>query len=424
MRVQVIGAGLSGLAAAFELARSGVPVTLSERRGFAGGRAYSFDGPDGEELDNGQHVFLECCTGYRQFVRDVGADHLIELQPRAKVPFIDGRTGRASWLTESFLLPAPLHFFGSFVRFKALSWRDRVAVMKCGREMLQADWRAFDDVSMGRWLRDHGQSSDAIRHFWNLALVSILNEHADRVSAAAGLFIFQHGFLRSKSAARVGYARAGLGRIAHAAVEAIRKAGGEVRFHEKVERLEGYDCYIPAVPSRALLDLLAPEQRELEFFRRAEDLPTSPIVNVHVRFDRPVWTRPFAAFVASPLQWVFNRTRLYGRDGATRLTACFSGARELMEATNGEIERLCVDELRRLLPDARGAIVKRVTVVREPEATFVAAPGARAKRLPCETPLPNVFLAGEWTESDWPSTMEAAVRNGIRAAQRALRAVK
>jgi uncharacterized protein with NAD-binding domain and iron-sulfur cluster len=198
-----------------------------------------------------------------------------------------------------------------------------------------------------------------------------------------------------------------------------------VKFGARVEALEGYDYYVPAIPARQLLELLTPEQRGMEFFARAADLPTSPIVNIHVRFDRPVWDRPFAAFVGSPLQWVFNRSRITGQSGGgTRLTISLSGARELMDERNEVIESRMVDELRRLLPDARDAIVKRVLIVREPEATFVAAPGARAKRLPCRTPLPNVFLAGEWTQSEWPSTMEAAVRSGWRAAQEVIAAIR
>lgn len=423
MQVLVVGAGLAGLAAALELARAGVKVTLAERRAFPGGRTYSFAGPDGDELDNGQHVFLACCTAYREFLGDIGAKDLVYLQPRTKVPFIDARTGRTSWMCTSLLLPAPMHFLPSVLSYKPLTWRERKAAVRCAREVMRTDRGALDDATMGEWLRDHGQSPNAIRNFWEISIVAVLNERVDRVSAAAGLFFFQEGFFGGKDASRVGYARVGLGKIAERAVAAIRAAGGEVKFGERVERLEGYDYYIPAVPAKALLELLTPEQRAMECFARAADMPTSPIMNIHVRFDRPVWDRAFAAFVGSPLQWVFNRSEITGQSGGgTRLTISQSGARELMDEPNEAIEERFVGELRRLLPDARDAIVRRVTIVREPEATFVAAPGTRAKRLPCETPLPNVFLAGEWTESEWPSTMEGAVRSGWRAAQAVIKA--
>jgi len=412
VRVLVVGAGLSGLAAALELARGGAKVTLAERRAFPGGRTYSFEGPDGEEIDNGQHVFLHCCTAYRTFVEEIGAGHLVRLQPRTKVPMVDGRTGR-SWTMRPTLL--------SLLCYRPLSWRERTGALRCAKEMMAADCAAFDDVTMGQWLRERGQSDNAIRTFWEVPVLGVLNERVDRVSASAALFFFQTGFFGSSDASRIGFATVGLGRIARKAVEAIKAAGGEVKFGERVERLEGYDAYVPAVPAKALLELLAPEQRAMEFFARAEGMPTSPIVNVHVKFDRPVWGRPFAAFVGSPLQWVFNRTLIAGQGGGgTRLTVSLSGARERMEETSAEIERRIVEELRRLLPDARDARLMRAVVVREPEATFVCAPGTRVKRLPCETPLPGVFLAGEWTESEWPSTMEAAVRSGVRAAKAVL----
>ncbi len=414
MRVLVVGAGLSGLACALDLAKAGVSVTLAERRSFAGGRAYSFTAPDGDELDNGQHVFLHCCTAYRQFIRDIGADDLVDIQWRTHVPFIDGR--RRFGIKATFL-PAPAHLLPSLLLFKPLSWKERKSALALGREMMKTDREQLHDVSLEQWLRDHGQSPNAIRNFWEISVVAVLNEKVDRVSAAAGLHFYQEGFFGSWSASRIGLAKVGLAKIAERAVVAIKAAGGEVKFGEKVERLDGYDAYVPAVPAKLLLDLITPEQRAMEFFARAEGMPTSPIVNVHVRFDRPIDCPKFAAVVHSPLQWIFNRSKITGQSGGgTRLTLSLSGAHDLMDEPNASIEERFVAELRRLLPDARDAVVKRVTIVREPEATFVAAPGTRSKRLPCVTPLPNVFLAGEWTEGEWPSTMEAAVRSGCRAA--------
>ncbi len=420
-RVLVVGAGLSGLAAALDLARAGVAVTLAERRPFAGGRTYSFVAPDGDVLDNGQHVFLGCCTQYLRFLRDIGARDLVALQWRTKVPFIDARTGRTSWMKATPLVPAPFHLLASMLLFAPLSWAERTSAMKLGREMIATDRAELDDVTMGQWLRERGQSPNAVKNFWEISVLAVLNERVDRVSAAAGLFFFQEGFFRAWGASRVGYPKVGLGIIADRAVAAIRKAGGEVKLGTRVERLEGYDYYIPAVPAKALLELVPRD----EFFGRCADMPTSPIVNVHVKFDRPVWGRPFAAVVGSPLQWIFNHSRITGQSGGgTRIAVSVSGARDLMDESNESIGERFVGELKRVLPEAREAIARRVTVVREPEATFVAAPGTRAKRLPCETPIPNVFLAGEWTESEWPSTMEAAVRSGRRAAAAVLARVQ
>jgi uncharacterized protein with NAD-binding domain and iron-sulfur cluster len=150
----VVGAGLAGLAAALELAKAGVPVTLAERRAFPGGRAYSFADPSGEVIDNGQHVFLECCAAYREFLSEIGAADLVTLQARTEVPFVDLRSGETSWLRESWL-PAPLHFLPSILRFKPLAWADRKAVLRGGRAMRKES--GSDAESLGAWLRSRGQ---------------------------------------------------------------------------------------------------------------------------------------------------------------------------------------------------------------------------------------------------------------------------
>jgi squalene-associated FAD-dependent desaturase len=406
----VVGAGLAGLAAALDLAQAGVKVTVAERRGFPGGRSYSFPDPSGEIVDNGQHVFLECCTAYRSFLDEIGASDLVTLQRRAEVPFFDLRSGETSWLRESWWLPAPYHFMTSILRFRPLAPRDRRSILRAGRAMRKAT--GSDDESLGAWLRAHGQSGETIRLFWDPAVVSILNERVDRVSATTGLFVLRTGFFERKAAARVGVAEVALGEIAARAVERLRTLGGAVQFNQKVERLpEG--LVISAVPAKSLLELLGSERAADPFFAPAAAMETSPIVNLHFIFDGPVEAPRFFAAVGGKLQWVFTR--------GGRVTVSQSAARDLVDRPNAELEHTFLEELRRAIPSLRDRAPRRCVIVREREATFVAAPGGRKRRLPCVTPLPNLFLAGEWTEGEWPSTMEAAVRSGRRAARELIR---
>ena len=407
--VLVIGAGLAGLAAALDLAKAGARVTLAERRAFPGGRSYSFSDPSGEVVDTGQHVFLECCTAYRAFVDEIGASDLVTLQRRAEVPFLDVRTGKTSWMRESWL-PAPFHFLPSILKYRPLPFRDRRAILKAGRAMKKDS--GSDAESLGAWLRARGQSEEAIRLFWDPAVVSILNDRVDRVSSAQGIFVFKTGFFARKAAARVGVAEAPLMAIAARAVDKINASGGKVEFNRKVDRLpEG--PVISAAPARALLDLLGPERAAHPFFAPAAEMETSPIVNLHYFFDGPVEAPRFFACVGSRLQWVFTK--------GARVTVSQSAARDLVDRPTGELEREFLEELRKAIPSLRGRTPVRCAVVREREATFVAAPGGGARRLPCVTPIPNLFLAGEWTEGEWPSTMEGAVRSGKRAAAEVLK---
>jgi squalene-associated FAD-dependent desaturase len=404
MRALVVGAGLAGLAAAIELAKNGAKVTLAERRGFAGGRAYSFL-QDGEQVDNGQHVFLGCCESYLAFLDEIGGRGLITLQERTRVPFVDTRTGKVAWIVEG-RLPAPCHFLPSILKFHPLTGKERRGLISCARAMMKS--KTVVDATFGAWLREHHQSEAAIRDWWDLLSVAILNEHVDVVSAKVAIFVFKTGFFGARTAARVGYATAGLGAIAAKAVERAKALGVEVKFNTRVERVPdpAYDVTISAVPWKALLELVKPHP----FFEPLKTMDAAPIVNLHVTFDREVAEFPFAAYVGSPLQWVFDHGR--------RVVLSLSAAREFIDVPNAELEKKFVAELKRVLPRARDAKVVRCTVIREKEATFVATPGVQ--RLPCETPVTGLYLAGEWTESDWPSTMEAAVASGTRAARRVL----
>ena len=437
--VLVIGGGLAGLAAASKLCDHGFRVKLLEKRGFLGGRAFSFtDRTTGFEVDNGQHVFMRCCTRYIAFLKRLGVFHKTYLQDRMEVQIIDRLRG-ASGLS-SAPLPTPFHLLPSFATYRHLSAREKALALMASLRIIalgEKGRKELDGQTFYDWLKEHGQTDRTINNFWNVITLPALNDDVRRVSANQAMMVFQEGFFKNSRGAAIGYSRVGLtslieeearryiidrgGELA-VKMEAVglRAAGGRI---ESVALTGGdlltADYYVSAVPHYAFTTMLSTELRDDPFFGRAFALESSPIVNVHVWYDRPVAHFEFAAFLNSKVQWAFNKSRMYNRNGQGGQYICLSqsGARDLIDVPKEEIQQMFLEELSSLLPKADPARATHVSVVKEPMATFSPAPGALSHRLPAKTPIGNLFLAGEWTDTDWPSTMEGAVRSGEAAAK-------
>ena len=426
-RVVVCGGGLAGVAAACEAALRGADVTLVERRPFLGGKAFSFEDPDaGVELDNGQHVFLGCCTAYIALLRLLGTGRHTTLQPALDVAVRD-RDGRTGALRAA-RLPPPGHLGPSFASYPHLSAREKAAALRALvalGALREEGRRRLDDVSFADWLADHGQGEGAIARFWDLIVLPTCNDRSDRVSAALAAFVFREGFLRTRTGSAIGWSTVGLTRLVDPAARGFLEArGGRVLSGRAIaeagpggvvlsdgERLEADRVVLALPPSRA---------REVAPGALPEDpgLGASPILNVHLWYDRPVMDDPFVAVLDSPAQWVFNRTTMAGLPGpGQHLAVSVSGAREEIGEPKPALIASFTEELARLFPRARDAQVLRAAVVKEPEATFAAAPGQAARRPGPQTPLEGVLLAGAWTDTGWPATMEGAVRSGVRAAR-------
>lgn len=436
----VAGGGLAGIAAACDLADAGVRVTLMEKRPFLGGRAYSWtDEATGLEVDNGQHVFLGCCTEYIAFLKRLSVTSGTHLQKRLRVRVIDKIWGES--VLRASPLPAPLYLLPSLLRFKPLSPAEKVLAAYAFTQIKALDRAAhpeLDSVSLEHWLRDRRQSKHAIRSLWNLVIQPTLNDDISRVSADLGIMVFQEGFLRSTTGANVGWAKMGLSRLLESAARRyIEARGGEVRLGTGLDRVDvdggtvrrafvdgaeqNPDVYVLALSPDCLLDVLPPGVREDRFFSRARRLASSPIVNVHLWYDRPVWDGDFAAFLNTPLQWAFNKSRLWSQDGDGQyIDVSLSGARDFVDRPASEIVDVFRKEMDALFPAARGAELARALVVKQRDATFAASPGTAALRPSQRTPIPNLFLAGDWTDTGWPATMESAVRSGRMAAKAAL----
>lgn len=439
--VVVAGGGLAGLAAALDLAEAGWRVTLLEARPRLGGATASFT-RDGVTLDTGQHVFLRCCTAYRGFLRRLGVEHLTELQPRLDVTVLHGKGPdvRTAHLRRSrFPLPPPLHLAGGLLRYDAMPLGQRLrsvpAVLALAR-LNQLD-PAVDARSFGDWLDAHGQRGLSLPALWELLTVATLNAPPRDASLALAAKVVRTGLLETAGGADIGYSRVPLGELhgdaARAKLESLAVA---VRTGCRVRGLRPATCdsaawhvdtdagelsagaVVLAVPHDAVADLAPPEAGLDRAGLHA--LGSSPIVNVHVFYDRHVMDEPFAAAIGSPVQWVFDRTAAAGLSSGQYLAISLSAAADWQQRKAAEIEEIFVAELARLLPRAQPKHVQRVLVTREPHATFAQQPGQLVRRPVNRTALPRLVVAGAWTRTGWPATMEGAVRSGQTAARELL----
>jgi squalene-associated FAD-dependent desaturase len=418
VKASVVGGGLAGLAAAVELADSGAQVTLHEARSRLGGATFSFE-RNGLWLDNGQHVALRCCTAYLGFLRRIGSDHLLPLQQRLRVPVL--REGHARALISRTRLPAPLHLASSLLRYAPLGPRERLSAIRAATALrrLDPDAEALDGENFGSWLRAHGQSDAAIDALWNLIALPTLNLPAGEASLAAAAKVFRTGLLDSADAADIGIPAAPFQRLhADPAQAAIEAAGGRVRLASPVHDLRDLLAAGPvivAVPHYAAADLVPG--------LNVDGLGASPIVNLHVLYDRPVLDEPLAAALDSPVQFVFDRTEAAGARSGQLLAVSISHAVEEIGASVESLRARFLPALERLLPAARDASVLDFAVTHEPRATFRVAPGTRRLRPGVHTQVDGLYLAGAWTDTGWPATMEGAVRSGLTAARVALAAL-
>ena len=438
-RVVVIGGGLAGITAALDCAAAGAEVTLVEVRPRLGGAAYSFE-RDGLWLDNGQHVFLRCCEAYRRLLERLGTSAAVTLQRRLEIPVLTPG-GRPAWLRRN-ALPAPLHLAASLLRYRHLAPRERISAARAALSLgrVGPDDPGAEQRTFGEWLAEHGQTPRAVEALWELIGRPTLNLRCDDASLALAAFVFRVGLLERADAGDIGYAHAPLQRVhGDAALRSLRGSGVDVRTGWRAERIEvagtagelSVAGRAEALEARAVV-LAVPHERAGGLLPEGAladpaglmRLGRSPIVNLHVIYDRPVLEAEFAAAIDSPVQFVFDRTASSGLATGQCLAVSLSAADGEDVASSEELERRFLPALAQLLPAARKARVQRFIVTREHAATFRAAPGARRLRPEARTGIPGLALAGAWTDTGWPATMEGAVRSGHAAAEVALVALE
>ena len=440
----VIGGGLAGLAAGVALADAGCRVRLYEQRPYLGGRASSYALPNGEHVDNCQHVTLGCCTNLADFYRRVGSAGKIRFFER--LFFLDPQ--HRAGIMRSGMLPAPLHMVGSFLSFAPLSLADKFSIARALAAILFSGGRpkdayAVEPISMLDWLRRQKQTPRAIERFWRVVLVSALDEELDRTDARFGIDVFWKAFLANPAGYHMGVPRVPLAELYDGCRVAIERKGGEVMLRSPVRGLrlengelvsvvfdgreESADAFILAVPQDKLRELLPEQVRRANPALAALDkFKVSPITGVHFWFDREVTREPFLTLLDTQTQWIFNKTALYEQSPGDRksgqyLQLVVSASYDLLRKSREEIIDLCLAEVRQALPRAREAQLVKATVIKEAAATFSPEPGVDRWRPGQETKTPRLFLAGDWTATGWPATMEGAVRSGYLAAEAALR---
>ena len=438
----VIGGGLAGLAAALRLSESGVRTTLVETRKKLGGRATSFVEPGSDDvLDNCQHVLLGCCTNLIDFYDRLGVSDLIEWH--RKLYFCDA-TGRIDTLTGD-PLPAPCHLSRSLWTFGSLSFRDKMSISRGMLAMMRASKAArkmWHDMSFADWLAAHKQTPGATQTFWAPVIVSALNETIDRVAADYAIQVFEEGLLAHRRSYQMGLAKTPLVELYDAAAAALQQAGGQVMTGASAESLtfngeritslklgdgtslQGH-VYVAALPFDRLDKIAPPELKRHDTRLQALDqFEVSPILGVHLWFDQPVMDLPHLTLTASPLQWIFNKGIEADSEGKRRqhLHGVISAAHDLVNQSADDIAEMVVAEVRKALPGdaAKQATLLRHRVIKEKRATFSLKPGVDRIRPKAAGVTKNLLLAGDWTDSGWPATMEGAVRSGYLAAAAAL----
>ena len=390
---------------------AGFSVEVHEARPFLGGRAASFPlnpaDPNSERIDNCQHVLIRCCTALMDFYRRCGVAEKIDFHDRL---FFVCPGGAIDTIRRD-PLPAPLHLARSLIMMRALDWRDKLSLARClaaaKRDRLRED---IDGMSFSEWLREKGATPRSVTRFWQPFIVSALNEEPERASAGAALQVFDEGLLGSRISYEMGVPAVPLGELYSSALARGLGPSVQVRLKSKVAGIDPAsqeaDFYICAVPFHQVAKLMP----DLGLDDTLAQFEHSPITGIHLWFDKPITDLPHAMLLDREMQWLFHKGQGY-------YLAVVSASRGLSKEPADKIVQLAIADLQEFFPGARTAKLEKSRVVKEIRATYSVRPGLDRWRPESATRYPNVFLAGDWTKTGWPATMEGAVRSGYQAAE-------
>jgi squalene-associated FAD-dependent desaturase len=436
--VAIAGGGLAGLAAACALSDAGFRVTLFEKRPFLGGRASSYEHPGtGEVVDNCQHVLFRICTNLVKFYEHIGVADQIRWFDQMN--FIEPG-GRVS-VMKSSPLPAPLHTAPSFLHFPFLSAADKLAISRAVVPLTLVVQRD-NGQSFQQWLDAHGQTRNAVARFWHPILISALSEELDRISVSAAAQVVRES-MKTPAARHMGVPTLPLTDLYNAAGEYVRSHGGtlhvrcplegftaddshvRVRMRGKEAAEETFDYLVLALPFDALESLLPAETQSAAIREKIAHFENSPITGIHLWFDRQISDLDHAVLLDRTIQWMFHKSRLQpmrtqgenGSGSGSYVELVVSSSKTLIDKSRAEIVDLALSEVREFFPAARDANLVKSAVIKEVNATYSPRPGIDAHRPTPVTAWPRVFLAGDWTATGWPATMEGAVRSGYLAAE-------
>jgi squalene-associated FAD-dependent desaturase len=451
----IIGGGLSGLSAAVELCARGHRVLLLEQHRYCGGRTYSFiDAPTGDSVDNGQHLMMGCYHATRQYLRIIGTEYLTWLQPTLRIKFFHPFQSPLHLVCPR--LRAPLHLLGGLMGFKGLPMKKRLETLTVAKELLHTSpskEQGLDQLTVEEWLVKLGQSELSRKFLWDVITIGALNNHPKTVSALMLFRVLRAAFLGKREYSSFLLPHAGLSDVlVNPAVEFIKRNGGNIllskevsKFHLQDEKIVSvltqdgkefrapiFICTVPWFGLDRLLSKsgISPELTIKTASRELCDLDrfqASPIISIQLWLDQTIMEKEFAALIDTRVQWVFNknwnvRRQLNGKTARQQkekrqhLSLVISNAHEFVEMSKEELIAIAMEDLCRVLPKVKDAKILHLLVIKEKRATFVPSPGLETIRPFPETAFSNLFLAGDWTNTGYPATIEGAVLSGKKAA--------
>jgi len=443
-RVVIIGGGFAGLAAGVRLSERGATVHLLERRNHLGGRAYSFiDAKSGDVVDNGQHLFMGCYHHTIAFLKLIGRLDRLKFQNRPRVDFLD-RDGFTSFDCPS--LPAPLHVLAGLIRMKGIGLGDKLRAFNLGRAIGGNGKLSSGALTVDQWLDKLGQSARIKQRFWNPMVVATLNQSPEIASARMLQVVLQQAFGGSSKDSSIGISQVGLSDLyTDGARDFILERRGIVQTGAQVRSLiiesgvvvavelrdgqliEG-DSFISAIPPEALFSILPNELQNNEFASLMQ-LGSSPIVSINLWFDRSIIDREFVGLLGTRSQWIFNKDLILNEKQAgmsalrgpgkesNQVAVIISAARDFVDWVKNDLVEMAVSELHDLLPASRDAALLHSVIVKEREATLSHSVESDRLRPGPRTSIPNLILAGDWTDTGLPATIESAVMSGDVAAE-------
>lgn len=436
--ILIIGGGLAGLAAGVALAEAGCRVRLLEQKPYLGGRARSFrDAATGSIVDNGQHLFMGCYHSTLKFLDAIGTSHTVTFDPQLHVRFLDADGNLSELRCPAF--PAPWHLLAGVCLSDSFTFGEKMDVLRMGRALRAAkrateEPGALDRLTVEQWLSSLGQRESLRRNFWDLLCIAAMNEDPQIASALLFHRVLRLALFSSPLDSRLGIPRTGLSDCyTDAAARAITGRGGSIELRRDVRTLliSNGECrgvklvdgatvesqtVLSAVPWNVLPGLLPEDTVASSFFSRVLSLRPAPIISLYLWFDRPVTELEFVGLRGTTIQWLFNKGRILG-NGENYVSLVLSGAHDHVARSKEDLLETALRELRSLLPGMQDARLMHSLVIKERFATFSPCVGVDAFRPPAVTPVRGLYLAGDWTDTSLPATIEGAVQSGYTAAE-------
>ncbi|MFZ4620778.1 MAG: hydroxysqualene dehydroxylase HpnE [Bacteroidota bacterium] len=438
--VLIIGGGLAGLAAGVHLSSHGHSVILLEQKPRLGGRTYSFIHPEtGDEVDNGQHLMMGCYHSTLKYLRMIDRLPLVEIQKNLSIAF--RREHRAASYLRTPSLPAPLNVLTGLLHLNTLSFSDRLSLLRVGIQLLirnpDTD-KHLQSITVAEWLDELKQSATNKQYLWDVIAVGALNDSTDKISAALFVKVLKSAFFGNRLNSSMVIPKKGLSAVlVDGAVELIVKNGARILLNSSVRNIEQANGTITSVVLENG-EVLTPKTviSAVPYFdlpkvfadtasigvKGLEKFISSPIITIHLWMDAHFMPEQFAALLDSPFHWVFNKSVIYGKahEGLMYLALVVSGAHDLAEKEKEELTELAHAELKRFFPAASAAKVIHSLIIKEKRATFSPFVGMEQFRPSHITSLKNLFLAGDWTDTKLPATIEGAVQSGFDSARSAI----